>query len=184
MVILIVLGSIVAVIAIYLIAQYNGLVTLRNLIQEAFSQIDVQLKRRNDLIPNLMETVKGYAKHEKEIFGNISQARKEMVNPNNSPQERLDAGDQAMSGVKSLFAISESYPDLKANQNFLQFQEQLVTTEDKIAFSRQNYNMAVTEFNIKRDTFPTNIVSGMLGFTRKEQLKTPEAERAVVDVKF
>jgi LemA protein len=174
--------AILAIIVIYFIAQYNGLVKLRNWVQESFSQIDVQLKRRHDLIPNLVETVKGYAKHEKETLNQVIEARNGLIS--GTPQQRIEADNQIEGALKSIFALAESYPDLKANQNFLQLQEELATTENKVAYSRQLYNKTVKDYNIKRESFPSNIIAGMFNFHREELLTIPEAERDVPKVTF
>ncbi|MCQ2010313.1 LemA family protein [Sporolactobacillus sp. STSJ-5] len=174
--------AILAIIVIYFIAQYNGLVKLRNWVQESFSQIDVQLKRRHDLIPNLVETVKGYAKHEKETLNQVIEARNGLIS--GTPQQRIEADNQIEGALKSIFALAESYPDLKANQNFLQLQEELATTENKVAYSRQLYNKTVKDYNIKRESFPSNIIAGMFNFKREELLTIPETERDVPKVTF
>ncbi|PWA09721.1 hypothetical protein DCC39_12650 [Pueribacillus theae] len=178
----IVLIAIVVLLVIFFIASYNSLVKLRNWIKEAWSQIDVQLKRRHDLIPNLVETVKGYASHEKETLEKVIQARNQLVS--GSPQERIEADNQLQGALRSLFALKEAYPDLKANQNFLKLQEELTSTENKIAYSRQLYNKTVAQYNIKRETFPTVLIAGMLGFQPHEQLSIPEEEREVPQVSF
>lgn len=178
---LIALGIIV-VIALFFIAQYNSLVKLRNWVKESWSQIDVQLIRRHDLIPNLVNTVKGYAAHEKETLDAVVQARNGLVS--GTPQERMDADNQMQETLKSIFALSEAYPDLKANENFLKLQEELSTTENKVAYSRQLYNKTVADYNIKRETFPTVLIAGMLGFKHEEQLKATVTERENVTVEF
>jgi len=173
---------IVALILIYGIVTYNSLVKLRNWVKESWSQIDVQLKRRHDLIPNLVETVKGYAAHEKETLDRVIQARSQLVN--GSPKERM-AADNALTGaLKSIFALSESYPELKANQNFLALQEELAATENKVAYSRQLYNKTVADYNIKRESFPSNIIANMFGFRPEELLAIPETEREAPKIKF
>ncbi|WP_373894922.1 LemA family protein [Virgibacillus natechei] len=182
MVLTIVLIAVIAIIAIFLITSYNGLVKLRNWVQEAWSQIDVQLKRRHDLIPNLVNTVKGYAEHERETLEGVVEARSQLVN--GSPQERIDADNQIEGALKSIFALSESYPDLKANENFLNLQEQLTTTENKVAYSRQLYNKTVAEYNIKLQSFPTNMIAGMFNFRQEDLLSIPEEDREVPDVSF
>lgn len=174
--------GLVALIIIFFIFSYNSLVKLRNWVEESWSQIDVQLKRRYDLIPNLVETVKGYAAHEKETLELVIKARNQLIQ--GTPEERMDADHQLTGALKSIFALSEAYPDLKANQNFLKLQEELTTTENKVAYARQLYNKTVAEYNIKRETFPTVLIAGMLGFQRKEQLTIPEAERETPQVKF
>lgn len=179
---LLVVIGLVVLIAAFFIASYNKLIKLRNWVKESWSQIDVQLKRRYDLIPNLVETVKGYAAHEKETLEKVIQARNQLVQ--GTPQERIEADNQLQTTLKSIFALSEAYPDLKANQNFLKLQEELTTTENKVAYSRQLYNKTVAEYNIKRETFPTVLIAGMLGFKAEEQLTIPEAEREAPQVSF
>ncbi|MGM8211224.1 LemA family protein [Virgibacillus sp. W0430] len=172
----------VVIIGIYLITTYNSLIKYRNWVKESWSQIDVQLKRRHDLIPNLVNTVKGYATHEKETLEKVVQARNQLIS--GSPQERIEADNQIQGALKSIFALSESYPDLKANQNFLNLQEELTSTENKVAYSRQLYNKTVADYNIKRESFPTNIIAGMFNFKEEQQLTIPEAEREVPTVSF
>lgn len=170
------------VIVLYVIITYNSLIKLQNWIEESWSQIDVQLKRRHDLIPNLVNTVKGYAKHEQETLEKVIQARNMLVS--GSPQERIEADNQIQGALKSIFALSESYPDLKANENFLRLQDELTTTENKVAYSRQLFNKTVAEYNIKIAQFPPILVAKMFGFTRKDLLQIPEAEREVPTVTF
>jgi LemA protein len=172
-----------AVVALFLISVYNGLIRLRNEVDNSFAQIDVQLKRRNDLIPNLVETVKGYAKHERELFEQVTKARAAIMGAK-TVAEKADASNMLSSTLKSLFAVAENYPELKANQNFLQLQEEVSGTENKIAYSRQHYNDVVMEFNVRIQVFPNNIIAGPLGFAKKELFATPETERAVPKVKF
>ncbi|CAN5123628.1 LemA family protein [soil metagenome] len=176
-------GGILLLLIIYFIATYNSLVVLRMRIQEALSGIDVQLKRRADLIPNLVETVKGYAKHEKEIFENVTKARAAMMGAG-SMQEKAAANDMLTGALKSLFAVAEAYPDLKANTNFQDLQRQLEDTEDKVAYSRQFYNSNVLDYNGKIGMFPNSIVAGMFGFHSYEFFKATEKERENVQVKF
>ena len=172
--------------ALFLIAigMYNSLVTLRNRCDNAWSQVDVQLRRRYDLIPNLVETVKGYAKHEREVFEKVTQARAAAI----SAQTVKDQGqaENILSGaLKSLFAVAENYPELKANQNFLMLQEELAGTESKVAYARQFYNDVVMKFNMKQQVFPSNIIAGMFGFKVKEYFEIGEAEaRGPVKVSF
>ncbi len=164
---------IIAAIAIMAIGMYNGLVTLRNRCDNAWSQVDVQLRRRYDLIPNLVETVKGYAKHESGVFERVTQARAAAVNA----QTVKDQGqaDNVLTGtLKSLFAVAENYPDLKANQNFLMLQEELAGTESKVAYARQFYNDVVMKFNMKQQVFPSNIIANMFGFKTKEYFQIEE----------
>jgi len=174
--------AVIAILVIFVIASYNSLVKYRNWIGESWSQIDVQLKRRHDLIPNLVNTVKGYAKHEQETLDKVIQARNQLVQ--GSPQERIEADNQIQGALKSIFALSEAYPDLKANQNFLKLQEELSTTENKVAYARQLYNKTVADYNIKRESFPTNILAGMFNFTKRDTLTIPEAEREAPTVTF
>jgi len=173
---------IVVVIGLYLMTTYNSLIRFRNWVRESWSQIDVQLKRRHDLIPNLVNTVKGYAEHEKETLEKVIQARNQLVS--GTPQERIEADNQIQQALKSIFALSEAYPDLKANQNFLKLQEELTSTENKVAYSRQLYNKTVADYNIKRESFPTNIIASMFNFQHEEQLTIPEAERDAPTVSF
>ncbi len=168
---------------LYLIGTYNGLIVLKTRIQEALSGIDVQLKRIADLIPNLVETIKGYAKHERSVFENVTKARSSLMSAT-SLQEKAEANNQLTTALKSLFAVAESYPDLKASTNFQDLQRQLEDTEDKVAYSRQFYNSNVLEFNTKVQVFPTNIIANMLGFKQFEFFTATDEERKKVEVKF
>ncbi len=175
---------IVAVLVIFFfVGIYNTLVVLRTRIQEALSGIDVQLKRRADLIPNLVETVKGYAKHEKEVFENVTKARSALMSAK-TVHEKAEADNMLTGALKSLFAVAEAYPDLKANENFADLQRQLEDTEDKVAYSRQFYNSNVLDYNSKVQSIPTNIVAGMFGFKSYDFFKAEETDREKVDVKF
>jgi LemA protein len=158
---------ILVVLAIVLIIIYNGLVKSRIRVDEAWSDINVQLKRRYDLIPNLIETVKGYAKHEKSVFEEVTAARTAAMNADGIAQ-KAEAENMLAGTLKSLFAVSEAYPDLKANENFKALQDELVDTEDKIQASRRFYNANVRDYNIKLSVFPTNMMAGMLGFTHRD----------------
>lgn len=179
----IVLG-VIALLVIWLIAMYNGLVTLKNRVDEAWSDIDVQLKRRYDLIPNVIETVKGYATHERELFENVTKARTAAMGAQ-SVKEHEQAENMLTGALKSLFAVSENYPDLKANQNFLQLQDELSDTENKIQASRRFYNGNVRDYNTKLQTFPTNMFASMFKFVAREFFEVEnEAERAAPQVKF
>ena len=183
---LIVLG-IIAVIILAIIAMYNGLVRLRNRVDEAWSDIDVQLKRRYDLIPNLVETVKGYAAHEKETLERVVQARNAAMaaQSGGDAKKQAEAENVLSATLKSIFALSESYPDLKANQNFLELQRELSDTENKIQAARRFYNGNVRDFNTKLQVFPTNIMAGMLRFKAREFFEIgEEKERENVKVKF
>lgn len=179
--------AVVAVLIIVVVSMYNGLIRLKNRVEEAWSDIDIQLKRRYDLIPNLVETVKGYAEHEKETLENVIKARNEaMAMQNNSDiAGKLQAENTLSSTLKSIFALSESYPDLKANQNFLELQRELADTENKIQAARRFYNGNVSDFNTKLQVFPTNIIAKRLGFSSKNFFEIEEAsQRQNVKVEF
>jgi len=180
----IILG-IVVVIGIFLWATYNGLVTLKVRVDEAWSDITVQLKRRADLIPNLVNSVKGYAAHESGVFEAVTTARANVVNAK-GVKETAAADNQLEGALKSLFAVAEAYPDLKANQNFLQLQGELVDTEDKIQASRRFYNGGVRDLNTKIQVFPNNVFAGMLGFKQREFFEVADqaAIEEPVEVKF
>lgn len=175
--------ALIALIVVYVVFLYNNLAKMKVRIDEAWSQIDVQLKRRIDLIPNLIETVKGYAQHEKGVFEEVTKARSALMSAN-TPKEAGKAEGQLEGALKSLFAVAEAYPELKAQENFSQLQEELSDTEDKIAYSRQFFNSTVRDFNSKIATFPNNIVAGMLGFKEKEFFEVEEAEREAPKVDF
>jgi LemA protein len=179
---LIVIGVIILLV-IWVIALYNGLVKMRNRIEAAWAQIDVQLKRRWDLIPNLVETVKGYAAHERETLEAVTNARNMAVNAQ-GPQQSAQAENVLSGALKSLFAVSEAYPDLKANQNFLNLQEELTSTEDRIAYSRQFYNDMVRSYNTKIQQFPAVILAGMFHFTEREYFEADDESRGTVKVEF
>lgn len=174
----IVIGVIV-VLALVVAGIYNGLVKLNVRVDEAWSDITVQLKRRADLIPNLIETVKGYASHEKEVFDNVTKARSAILGAQ-GVKETAEADNQFTGALKSLFAVAEAYPDLKANQNFSQLQAELTDTEDKIQASRRFYNGSARDLNIKVQTFPSNILASVLGFKKREFFELDEAENAAV----
>lgn len=179
------IGAIVLVVLVGVVL-YNGLVSSRNRVDNAWAQIDVQLKRRHDLIPNLVETVKGYASHEKSTLDAVVTARNAAMagQAAGNVAETAQAENMLSGALKSLFALSESYPDLKANQNFLQLQEELTSTEDRIAYSRQFYNDEVRKFNTKIQTVPTNFIAGLGKFTEREYFEVDEGEKGPVDVKF
>lgn len=168
------------------IGLYNGLIRLKNRVDEAWSDIDVQLKRRYDLIPNLVETVKGYAAHEQETLDNVIKARNVAMAAEKSGDvaASLQAENALSSTLKSIFALSEAYPDLKANQNFLELQRELTDTEDKIQASRRFYNTNVRDFNTKLQAFPTNVFGRMLGFKDYKFFEAAAGEKENVDVKF
>ena len=175
--------AILAVIAFTLIAMYNSLVQLRVRCDSAWSDIDVQLKRRHDLIPNLVETVKGYATHEKGTFEDIAKFRS-MAMQATTPEGKAVAENQLTGALKSLFAVAENYPELKASEQFTQLQGSLSQTEDTIQNSRRYYNAVVRDLNTKIQSFPTNILSGMFGFTARQFFETTETDREPVAVKF
>jgi LemA protein len=188
--------AIVVAVVVWAVAIYNGLVALRNRFKNAFAQIDVQLKRRYDLIPNLVETAKGYMKHERETLEAVIKARNQAVaaagaaqaNPGNpAAMQQLGAAEGALTGVLGrLFALAEAYPDLKANQNMMALQEELTSTENKVAFARQAFNDSVMEYNTKRESFPDVVFAGMFGFGPAELLQATESaeERRAPAVKF
>lgn len=184
---LIIVGIIIAVVVIFLWVTYNSLVTLRNRVEEAWSDITVQLKRRLDLIPNLIESVKGYAAHEKQVFQDVTEARANTLNAQ-GVKETAAAENQFEAALKSLFAVSEAYPQLRATENFQQLQAELVDTEDKIQASRRFYNGGVRDLNTKIEQFPNNLIAGPFGFKQREFFELEDAEMAKaekpVDVKF
>jgi LemA protein len=180
---------IIAVIALLLLSValfYNGLVRTRNRVDDAWSQIDVQLKRRYDLIPNLVETVKGYAAHERQTFEAVTNARSQAMNAQQGGDVAQQAqAENALSGaLKSLFAVAEAYPDLKANQNFLQLQEELTSTEDRIAYARQFYNDSVLNYNNKIQVFPRNLLASTFNFAKREYFQAEPEATGPVKVQF
>lgn len=175
--------AIVVILVLVIIGIYNGLVRLKNQVENSWAQIDVQLKRRNDLIPNLVETVKGYAKHEKQVFIDVTNARSKVMSAG-SLESKAKASNMLSDTLKSLFAVAENYPQLKANENFMQLQEELSGTENKIAYSRQHYNDMVMIFNTRIELFPNNVFAGMLNFTKREMFSAPEEEKKNVKVQF
>jgi LemA protein len=175
--------GIVALLLLIFGGTYNRLVALRNRIDNAWSQIGVQLKRRYDLIPNLVNTVKGYAAHEKEIFEKVAEARNAAISAKSVP-DQAQAENQITGALRQLFAVVENYPDLKANQNFLSLQEELTATEGRIAFARQFYNDSVLAYNNKAQQFPSRIVAGMFNFTPREFFQVEEAATGPVNVQF
>ena len=164
---------IIGAVAIIAIGMYNSLVTLRNRCDNGWSQIDVQLRRRYDLIPNLVETVKGYAKHESTVFQNVTQARAAAASAQ-GVKAQAEADNMLTGALKSLFAVAEAYPDLKANQNFLMLQEELAGTESKVAYARQFYNDTVMKFNMRQQVFPSSIIANMFGFKPREYFQIEE----------
>lgn len=181
---LIILG-IVVLIGLWVVVQYNALVRLRNLVQEAWRQIDVELQRRHDLIPNLVETVKGYATHEKGTFEEVTAARAAAAAPGSSVAEQAQQENVLTQALGRLFAVAEAYPDLKANQNFQQLQAELTNTEDRVAAGRRFYNANVRVLNTKVEVFPTNLIAGPFGFTKAEYFETEDpASRQAPEVQF
>ena len=184
MIIGIVIGAIVLILIIWFIAAYNGFVRLKNAIEEAFSTMDVYLKKRYDLIPNLVETVKGYASHEKETLERVMAARNAAASAR-TVEDKVQGENMLAGTLKTLFAVAEAYPDLKANTNFMQLQGELQRMEDEIANSRKYYNAVVKEFNTKRETFPSTIVAGMFHFEKQPLFEVASgAERENVKVQF
>jgi len=179
----IILAIILGITLIYLWITYNGLVTAKMRIAEALSHIDVQLKRRTDLIPNLIETVKGYAKHEKELLENVTKARTSLMNAN-SAHDKAEANNELTGTLKTLFAVAESYPQLKANENFAKLQDELTDTENKIAYSRQFLNSNVLDYNTKLTVFPSNIIANLFGFKPADFFAATEDEKKPVKVSF
>ncbi len=175
--------GVVVLFVVYIWAMYNSLVVMKVRIKEALSGIDVQLKRRVDLIPNLVETIKGYAKHEKSVFENVTKARSSLMKAE-STQDKAAANNMLTDALKSLFAVAEAYPQLQASENFKELQRQLEDTEDKIAYSRQFYNSNVLDFNSKLRVFPNIMFASMLGFTEEQFFEAEAEERKNVKVKF
>lgn len=174
---------ILALIFLWVVVVYNGLVVLKNQVKNAWSQIDVQLKRRHDLIPNLVETVKGYAAHESQTLEKVIKARQTAINIDNIKDKAV--AENALSGaLKSLFAVAENYPELKANENFLRLQEEISATENKISFARQFYNDAVLSYNNQKEMFPTNIIATVFNFEHRDFFEAEVNEKEVPQVKF
>ncbi len=174
---------VVVLIVLYVISSYNGLVSLRNKVEDQKSQIDVELKRRFDLVPNLVETVKGYAKHEKDTLEEVVKARNSYVTAN-STEAGLEADSALSKAINKLFALAEAYPDLKANENFLDLQKKLAELEEKIVYARGFYNDSVLKLNNKVQMFPSNIIAKMFGFSKAVFFEASEEERQNVKVKF
>lgn len=179
----IIIFIIILFIVITIIKIYNDLVKLKNRVKNSFAQIDVQLKRRNDLIPNLVETVKGYASHEKGVFEEVTKARSNVINAS-GVKETSQADNQLTGALKSLFAVAENYPELKANTNFQELQKQLDETENKIAYARQFYNDVVMMYNNKRETFPSNLIANLFNFEEADFFETDVESREVPKVEF
>lgn len=183
MTVVIIIAVIVVVLIVALIAMYNNLVKMRNMVDNAWAQIDVQLQRRLDLIPNLVETVKGYASHERGTLDEVTQARSAVMNAT-SPEGKMQADGMLTGALKSLFAVAEAYPDLKANENFLQLQSELANTEDKISYMRQSYNDTVMKFNTAIQTFPAVLIAGMMGFTKRDSFDADAGSETAPKVQF
>jgi LemA protein len=175
--------AILVLLVLYVIVSYNSLVRVRNRTDDAWSGIDVQLRRRYDLIPNLVETVKGYASHERQTFEAVTQARTQGMNAQ-GVAEQAQAENMITGALKSLFAVAEAYPELKANQNFLALQEELTATEGRISYARQFYNDTVLKLNTKVQTLPTNILAGMFGFKTRDYFEADDTSRGPVTVQF
>jgi LemA protein len=182
--ILLIVLAVILILVIWLISAYNGLIRRRNQIENSWAQIDVQLKRRLDLIPNLVETVKGYAAHEKSTLEAVINARNVAMQAPPNPQAQAQADNQLTGALKSIFALGEAYPDLKANSNFLQLQEELTATEGRVAYARQFYNDSVLDYNNKLQQFPTVYYARALKFERREYFEADEAARTAPTVKF
>ncbi len=183
MLLVIILVAVAVLLLLYLVVTYNGLVRARNRVENAWAQIDVQLRRRYDLIPNLVETVKGYATHERETFERVTEARSRAINAS-GVGEQAQAENMITGALKSLFAVAEAYPDLEANENFLELQEELSGTEGRIAYARQFYNDSVLRLNTKIETFPTNIVANAFNFEQREYFEADDTSRGPVSVQF
>ena len=178
--------AVIILLVLFFVFTYNRLVTLKNRVKEAWADIDVQLKRRHDLIPNLVETVKGYASHEKEIFENVAEARERALSATKEgdPKKIEKAENQLKGALKSLFAVSEDYPDLKASENFLELQREIRDTEDKIQSARRFYNRNVKAYNIKIQSIPYNFIAYLMNYTEEEYFEAEEGERENVEVSF
>ena len=178
-----ILAIIVGAISLWLILTYNGLITSRNRVDESWSDIEVQMKRRYDLIPNIINTVKGYAKHEDSVFTKVTEARATAMGAR-TMKDHAQAENMLSETLKSLFAVSEAYPQLQASTNFLQLQHELTDAEDKIMASRRFYNANVRDFNTKVQVFPTNVIAGMLGFVKREFFDAPDVALETPQVQF
>jgi LemA protein len=184
MIALIIVLVVVAILVLWLISAYNGLVRGKNRVDNAWSQIDVQLKRRLDLIPNLVETVKGYAAHERETLDAVMRARSAAISAAPTPGAQAQADNMVTGALRQLFALKEAYPELKANQNFMALQEEITGTEDKVSYARQFYNDTVLNYNNKLQTFPTVFMARMMNFAAREYFKAEEAAQQPPTVKF
>ena len=179
----IVIVVVIVLVILFFVLAFNGAVRLRNRVDSAWSQISVQLQRRHDLIPNLLETVKGYAAHERGVFESVTQARANAINAQ-GPAQQAEAENVLSGALKSLFAVAEAYPDLKANQNFLNLQEELTSAEDRIAYARQFYNDAVMSYNARIQSIPSNIIAGMFNFSPREYFEAEQGSAEVPRVQF
>lgn len=184
MIALIIVIVLVVVLLLAGVAMYNGLIRSKNQVENAWSQIDVQLKRRLDLIPNLVETVKGYAAHERDTLEGVIQARNAAIAAPDSPEAQASADNMMTGALRQVFALGEAYPDLKANQNFLALQEELSATEGRVAYARQFYNDSVLGYNNKVESVPTNIVANMLKYSQREYFEADEAARTTPSIEF
>ena len=183
--VVIIIVAIIVLLLLWLVAMFNKLVKLRNRAENAWAQVDVQLRKRYDLIPNLVETVKGYAAHERGTLEGVVQARNAAIQAKSAgPEEQAQAENVLTGALRQLFALAEAYPDLKANQNFLQLQEELTSTEDRIAYSRQFYNDEVLKYDNKLETIPSKFIAGMFNFTPREYFKAEEGATEVPRVQF
>lgn len=178
-----IIGGIVVILVLWVLFIYNSLITLRNRVREAWSQIDVQLKRRSSLIPNLVEAVKGYAKHERTVFNEVTRARTSLLNAK-SPHEKAVANDLLTGALKTLFAVAEAYPNLRASENFKELQEELSDTETKVAASRQFYNRNVLDINNSLETIPSAWIGQLFGFRKEDFFKATDEEKRETEVKF
>jgi len=178
-----VIGGVVVLVIIIIFVYYNRFVRLSQIIDNSTAQINVQLKKRADLVPNLLESVKGYMKHERKIFEDVTAARKAMVGAK-TLDKKMKAGNELQAALGNLFAIAENYPNLRANENFLQFQQELAAIEDKVAYARQYYNAPIMSYNVMTNTIPGMWFAAMFGFKAREYFNLPEAEKAVPKVKF
>lgn len=177
------LGGFVLLLVLMTVYYYNRIVKLENRVDNAWAQIDVQLKKRADLVPNLVETVEGYMEHERDVMDKVSESREKMMNAQ-SPAEEAEAGNEMGQALKSLFAVAEDYPDLKASQNFRELQEELARIENKIAYARQHYNDSIMTFNNAIETFPAVVFANMFGKAEKDQLEIETADKEIPEVDF
>lgn len=178
-----IIGGVVLLVVLIVFSYYNRFVRLSQIIDNSTAQINVQLKKRSDLVPNLLESVKGYMKHEKKVITEVTEARKAMLGAK-TLDKKMKAGNQLQAALSSIFAIAENYPNLKANENFLQLQQELSAIEDKVAYARQYYNDSIMSYNVMTNTIPGMWFAGMFGFKAREYFNLPESEKAVPKIKF